>query len=125
MRNISNVNSNIILKEKYYENPIAKFENLNELFNDNFLKENERLIHYYQENQRSLLKSSQLKKLNNNPSTGLSTSNFNNNNINFTKYTSGLANDTGNMKKSMSSFYSVDVIEQKRNKINDPNQKHL
>lgn len=55
LKNISNENFNVILREKINAKSISKREYLNELFNDNFLKENEKLLfNYLQEGKKKM-----------------------------------------------------------------------
>jgi len=108
MKNISNVNSSIILKEKYFIESNPQIDYLNELFNDNFLKDNDRLIQNYHENKRNILKSSQLKKM----------TNVNNNSTNVnasTKFISGIIDQTNSLRKSVNSVHSYDRKENKKN----------
>jgi hypothetical protein len=63
MKNISQQNSSIVLKEKYLNKNKPQFEDLRELFNENFLRDNEKLIiNYHLNKKRSLMKSSNFKK---------------------------------------------------------------
>jgi hypothetical protein len=63
LKNISHQNSSIVLKEKYLNKNRPQFEDLRELFNENFLRDNEKLIMNYNLNEKkSLIKSSYLKK---------------------------------------------------------------
>lgn len=55
MKNISNENFNIILREKLNQKNFIKKDYLNELFSDNFLKENEKvLFNYLQESKKNM-----------------------------------------------------------------------
>lgn len=59
MKNISNQNSSIVLREKYLNKNNPQFEDLKELFQENFLKENEKLImNYHYNERRNFMKSS-------------------------------------------------------------------
>lgn len=130
MKNVSNPNSNIILNEKYFAEVNPQIEHLNELFNENFLKENQRLIHNYHENKRLLLKSSQLNKQSNNAnnnSASYSSSVYNNNNSNnnqnnvnvknsSTKIINGiLENSSISNRKSVSSMLPKNQVPHRRN----------
>jgi len=125
MKNISNPNSNIILKEKYFAEANPQIDYLNELFNENFIKENERFIQNYHENKRMLLKSSQLKKHSNNPinnsnnivNSSFANNKYNNNNNCLAKLNSGIVenSNSNNNRKSVSSMLSKNQVEHRRN----------
>jgi len=55
LKNISNENFNIILREKINQKNFSKKDYLNDLFSDNFLKENEKvLFNYLQESKKNM-----------------------------------------------------------------------
>lgn len=60
LKNISNENFNIILREKISDKNISKKDYLNDLFSDNFLKENEKLLFNYLQESKKNLRSSNL-----------------------------------------------------------------
>lgn len=117
MKNISNPNSNIILKEKFFAEANPQIEYLNELFNDNFLKENERFISNYYENKRNLQKSSQMKRLVNNAINNVNNNSslIHNNNNTSTKFISGMLDNSNSNRKSVSSMLSKNKGEHRRN----------
>ena len=106
MKNVSNPNSNIILKEKYFSGANPQIEYLNELFDDNFLKDNERLVFNYYENKRISLKSSFLEKASNNANNNNNSSLINHEDNSSTKYISGMLNNSNINRKSVSSMNS-------------------
>lgn len=54
MKNISNENCNIILKEKMNDKNSIKKNYLNDLFNENYLKENEKILfNHFQETKKN------------------------------------------------------------------------
>ena len=63
IRNISNQHTNIILKEKYFGKSESNLKNLNEIFDKNFLKINEKIINDFEEKRKNT-KSSQSKNIN-------------------------------------------------------------
>jgi len=98
MKNISNENCNIILKEKMNDKNFSKKSYLNELFNENFLKENEKMLFNYLQETKKNFRASQME-------------NFS------TKYSSkGFFNDGYDIKNSSSSFRMNETIKTKDSK---------
>jgi len=104
IRNVSNENSSIILKEKYFAESNPQINNLNDLFKDSFLKINEKFLFNY--NKGINLESSHLNKIDKN-------SFVISNNNNSTNFISKSINNSINLRKSNN---NVNLIERKNHR---------
>ena len=98
MKNISNENCNIILKEKMNEKNFSQKNYLNDLFNDNFLKENEKILLNHIQEAKKNFRSSHM-------------------DIASTKYSSkGFFSDNYELKNSISTFRMNETLKTKDSK---------
>lgn len=98
MKNISNENCNIILREKMNEKNFSKKNYLNDLFNDNFLKDNEKILFNHLQDTKKNFRTSYM-------------------DIASTKYsTKGFFNDGYDIKNSLSSFRLNETLKTKESK---------
>ena len=59
LKNVSNVNASFVLNEKYLNKNYPNHDDLNELFDENFLRNHRKMILNHEENKKSMLRSSQ------------------------------------------------------------------
>jgi len=55
LKNVSNVNASFVLNEKYLNKNYPNHDDLNELFDENFLRNHRKMILNHEENKKSML----------------------------------------------------------------------
>ncbi len=101
MKNMSNENCNVILREKINDNNFSKKNYLNDLFNENFLKDNEKILLNHLQDTKKNFRTSYM---------DIASTKYS------TKGTKGFFNDNFDMKNNLTSFKLNETLKNKESK---------